>query len=71
AGFTITDNSAVRQTRGISLFNHVRGGVDDGGFDWTVIRSNIVLNTEANGIAAYSCRGHTVRDNDVNSLPNS
>nr|WP_295659037.1 right-handed parallel beta-helix repeat-containing protein [Polymorphobacter sp.] len=70
ADITITNNSAIGQMQGISLFNHVRGGVDDGGFDRIVIRSNIVLNTEANGIAVYSCRGCTVRDNDVNSLPN-
>lgn len=70
ADITITNNSAVGEMQGISLFNHVRGGVDDGGFDRVVIRGNTVLNTYGDGISVYNCRGCTVRDNDVNSLPN-
>jgi parallel beta-helix repeat protein len=70
ADITITNNSAIGEMQGISLFNHIRNGVDDGGFDRVLIRSNVVLNTYANGIAAYDCRGCTIRENDVNSLPN-
>ncbi|UAJ09376.1 right-handed parallel beta-helix repeat-containing protein [Glacieibacterium megasporae] len=70
ADITITNNSAVGEMQGISLFNHVRDGVDDGGFDRVTIRGNTVLNTFGNGLAVYDCRGCTVRDNDVNSLPN-
>ncbi len=67
ADITITNNSAVGEMQGISLFNHVRGGVDDGRI---LIRGNTVLNTHGDGISVYNCRGCTVRDNDVNSLPN-
>ncbi len=70
ADITITNNSAIGDTQGIGLFNHVRGGVDDGGFDRIMISGNTILNTYAQGIGVYDCRGCTVRDNDVNSLPN-
>jgi len=69
ADITITNNSAIGEMQGIALFNHIRGGVDDGGFDRVLVRGNVVLNTYANGISVYDCRGCTVRDNNVNSLP--
>lgn len=70
ADIVISNNSAVGRMQGIGMFNHVRNGVDDGGYDRIMIRGNTVLNTFANGIAVHDCRGCTVRDNDVNSLPN-
>ena len=70
ADIVITSNSAVGDMQGISLFNHVRDGANDGGFDRVLIRGNTVLNTYGDGISVYDCRGCTVRDNDVNSLPN-
>jgi len=69
SNLTITGNSMIGSTQGISLFNHVRDGVDDGGFDRIAIIGNTVLNTYAIGIAAYDCRGCTVRNNTVASLP--
>ncbi len=66
----ITGNSMIGAMQGISLFNHVRDGVDDGGFDRITITNNSILNNSANGIAVYDCRGCTVRSNTVNSLPN-
>ena len=70
ADIVITSNSAVGHMQGISLVNHVRDGANDGGFDRVLTRGNIVLNTYGDGISAYDFRGCTVRDNDVNSLPN-
>lgn len=66
----IVGNSIVGTMQGISLFNHVRDGVDDGGFDRVAITGNTVLNTFANGIAAVDCRGCAIRNNSVGSLPN-
>lgn len=70
ADIRITANNAVGFMQGISLFNTFRGGVDPGGFDRVKITNNTVVNTMGNGIAIISCRGCSVRNNTVNSLPN-
>lgn len=70
ADIKVTNNSAIGAMQGIGLFDHVRGGVPDGGFDRITIRGNTVLNTYGMGIAVTNCRDCVVRDNDVNSLPN-
>lgn len=70
ADITITNNSAVGGMQGISLFNHTRDGVNDGGFDRVTIRGNSVLITVGPGISVTACRACTVRDNTVDSLPN-
>lgn len=70
ADITITNNTAVGSMQGISLFNHIRDGVDDGGFDRIVIKNNTVLITYGDGISAGDCRKCLIRDNDINSLPN-
>lgn len=70
ADITISNNSAVGAMQGISLFNHIRDGVDDGGFDRIMIKNNTVLNTYGDGVSAFDCRGCIIRDNDINSLPN-
>ncbi len=67
---TITGNTAVGSMQGISLFNHVRDGVDDGGFDRVAISGNTVQITYADGISVNDCRGCSVRNNTVTSLPN-
>ncbi len=66
----ITYNSVVGSTQGIDLFNHVVDGVDQGSFDRVVVSNNTVLVTYGDGIGVYSCRGCSVRNNTVNSLPN-
>ncbi len=70
ADLEITGNTTTGAMQGISLFNHVRDGVDDGGFDRVTISGNSVLTTFGDGISVYSCRGCKVRNNYVNSLPN-
>lgn len=69
ADLTITDNVAVGQMQGFSLFNHVRGTVDDGGFDRVTIARNLVIGSEPDGISVYTCRGCTVTGNDVRTMP--
>ena len=70
ADITITANSTVGSMQGISLFNPSLNGVSEGGFDRVTITGNTVLTTYADGISVYECRGCTVRNNSVNSLPN-
>ena len=71
ADLTIVRNTMDGSMQGISLFNHVRDGVDDGGFDRIVIARNKVHVSYPNGIAAYDCRDCVVRDNDVDTVPGS
>ena len=70
ADITITANSTVGSMQGISLFNPATNGVDDGGFDRVSITGNTVLTTYSDGITVGDCRGCSVRNNSVNSLPN-
>lgn len=67
---TITNNVAIGTMQGIALFNHVRKGVDDGGFDRVTIANNIVKSTFYNGIVLTDCRECVARDNRIDTLPN-
>ena len=69
ADIVISGNSAIGTMQGISFFDGDVNGVAQGGFDRVSIFGNSVMNTMANGIAAYNCRGCTVRNNTVGSLP--
>ena len=62
-------NSAVGNVQGIFFGNHVRNGVDDGGFKRITIVNNYVRNRYPHGIALSDCEDCTVRDNDVAALP--
>jgi hypothetical protein len=66
---TITNNRMTGMMQGISLFNHKRGGVDDGGFDRIVITGNVVRVGFPNGISTFDCRACTIRDNVVDGMP--
>lgn len=70
ADLTIINTDVLGRMQGIGLFDHVRDGIPDGGFDRVTIRNNKILNTMAQGIAVSNCRACVVRDNEVNSLPN-
>ena len=69
ADITVTGNSAIGTMQGISFFDGDVNGVAQGGFDRVSITGNSVTNTMGNGIAAYNCRGCTVKNNVVSSLP--
>ena len=64
----VEDNEIEGRMQGISFFNHVRGGVDDGGFDRVTIRRNRVTSAFPNGIALHSCRVCVIENNTVASL---
>jgi hypothetical protein len=71
ADIVIRNNYMKGSMQGIGLFNHVRNGVDDGGYDRiTVIGNDVSIGDFYHGIALYGCRGCLVRDNKVVTLPN-
>nr|WP_295663381.1 right-handed parallel beta-helix repeat-containing protein [Polymorphobacter sp.] len=70
ADITITNNKASGDTQGITMFNHVRGGVDDGGFDRVRVENNTISVKQWHGIAMYSCRECVIRNNRVDTIPN-
>ena len=65
ADVTVTNNSCTGHTQGISFFNHIRAGIDDGGFDRITIRGNAVNVTESNGIGVADCRDCIVEGNTL------
>ncbi len=69
ADILIKGNVMAGSMQGISLFNHVRGGVDDGGFDRiSVVANDVRISDYYHGIALYDCRECLVRDNKVATL---
>lgn len=57
-------------SQGIFFGNHVRNGIDDGGFDRVTIQENIVVGRDhPQGIALYDCRDCLAFDNRVSSMP--
>jgi nitrous oxidase accessory protein NosD len=68
ADVIIRGNKAVGKMQGIGLFNHVRNGVDDGGFDRIVIEDNDLTVAYPHGIALYASRDSVVRNNRVKTM---
>ena len=60
----VLDNVAEGPMQGIFFGNHVRNGVDDGGFDRVVIRGNR-LKVAMNAIVLGNARDSVVQDNQV------
>lgn len=57
-------------SQGIFFGNHLRNGVDDGGFDRVTIIDNIVEGRDhPQGIALYDCRDCVISNNRVSTLP--
>lgn len=65
----IRQNTVTGYTQGISLFNHQRNGVDDGGFDRITIEDNDIAVQVTNGITLVNGRSSIVRNNRVRTLP--
>lgn len=69
ADIVVRGNRAEGGTQGIGAFNHVRDGVNDGGFDRILIEDNIINVSRPNGITLNDARGSIVRNNRVTTLP--
>jgi hypothetical protein len=64
----IRNNKAEGPTQGIGMFNHVRKGVDDGGFDRITIENNEIAVSRPNGITLVDGRDSVMRNNKVTTL---
>lgn len=69
ADIVIEDNLIEGDCQGIGLFNHVRDGVDDGGFDRVTIRRNRVIVARPMAVAVLDARGLVLADNWISTLP--
>ncbi|MBV8973231.1 MAG: right-handed parallel beta-helix repeat-containing protein [Sphingomonadaceae bacterium] len=74
ADITISNNEAIGDMQGFTMFNHARPDktgrtVDDGGFDRVTIDNNTAKVTTWWGVGAYDCRACIVRHNRVETLP--
>lgn len=69
ADVVIRANHIEGSTQGIGLHNHVRDGVDDGGFDRIVIEENVINVARANAISLKNARDSVVRNNHVSTAP--
>lgn len=61
-------NRSDGNMQGFTAFNHVRNGIDDGGFDRITISDNWVRAYRVNGVAVFDCR-HCVITNNVAVMP--
>ena len=66
---TLTNNVSKGEMQGFTGFNHVRNGVDDGGFDNIVIENNRITGTYPQGIALGMARNSRVVGNTTRTLP--
>ncbi len=69
ADITITNNEAIGAMAGITGFNHIRNGVDDGGFDRITVEHNYVKVSAYHGITIAPCRNCVVRHNRAETRP--
>ena len=70
ADIEVSDVFVEGSMQGVFFGNHVRNGVDDGGFDRITIRRDHVTTSFTNAIALFDCRNCTIVDNVAWSLPN-
>jgi hypothetical protein len=68
ADVVIRGNRAQGKMQGIGLFNHVRNGVDDGGFDRITIEDNVLTVSYPHAVALTAGRDSIVRNNKVATL---
>lgn len=71
ADITVTNNDIEVSGQGIFFGNHIRSGIDDGGFDRVRIEHNRVRVGFPNAIAVGNGRNSVVRFNDVSAIPGS
>ena len=69
ADITVINTIATGDVQGVNGFNHVRNGVDDGGFDRIVFANNDIRVMVSRAITLFDCRDCVVRDNHVDTWP--
>lgn len=65
----VVGNHIEGRMQGIFFGNHVRNGVDDGGFDRIVIENNNIRVSSYHGVTLYASRGGRVRNNQIATIP--
>lgn len=65
----VENNDIEGEMQGVFFGNHVRNGVDDGGFDRITIRNNRIRISYPNGIVLGNGRDSIVTQNSVSTLP--
>lgn len=65
----VINTVAAGDMQGVTAFNHVRNGVDDGGFDRIIFANNDIRITYAQAVSLYDCRNCIARDNFVDTWP--
>lgn len=60
---TLLRNRSDGNMQGFTAFNHVRDGVDDGGFDRITIADSWARGQYAWGVAVFDCRNCVIRNN--------
>lgn len=71
ADITIRRNKATGPTQGIGMFNKVRDGVNDGGYDRILIEENELNVGFPNAIGLIDARASIVRNNRIETFPGS
>jgi hypothetical protein len=69
ADIIVINTVAAGDMQGVTAFNHVRDGVDDGGFDRIIFANNDIRITYAQAVSLYDCRNCIARDNFVDTWP--
>lgn len=67
----IRRNTVVGDTQGIAFQNHIRAGIDDGGFDRITIEDNDIWVSAPGGIVVNAIRGLTLNNNRVRTIAGS
>lgn len=58
-------------TQGLTFFNHIRNGVDDGGFDRISIDTATLRGNMTNGVAMSFCRACSIKNVTLITIPGS
>ena len=69
ADITVINTVAAGDMQGVTAFNHVRDGVDNGGFDRIIFANNDIRITYVQALSLYDCRNCIARDNFVDTWP--
>lgn len=69
ADIKVINNDIAGMMQGIFFGNHVRGGIDDGGFDRITMQGNRIQVSYTHGIALGGVRGAIIKNNHISTVP--